>query len=179
MKAAQIGQAMALSGSTLPQVSPGGNLSGVFHVVTSDGCGTVKAVLDTTATGKFSQGTLLTTTQDVPGNNGNCPRSITKKSFVRDVLERSGMIQRRATNINMDFPVAFTLPTGVACTGTVGDVQGVCYVKVANTNIAGPFGGIVPIQVGQGNSTQTPPAAAPPATGAGTAGRRRAREFSA
>lgn len=177
VKAAQISQAMALSGETLPQVSPGGNLSGVFHVVTSDGCGSVKAVLDTTATGKFSDGTLLTTTQDVPGTNGNCPRSITKKSFVRDVLERSGMIQRRATNIAMDFPVAFTIPTGVSCTGTVGNVQNVCYVKMANTNPAGPFGGVVPIQIGAPNATAPAPAAAPPATG--TAARRHAREFSA
>ncbi|KAJ4419805.1 hypothetical protein N0V82_004740 [Gnomoniopsis sp. IMI 355080] len=176
--------AMALSGDTLPQVSQGGNISGNFHVVTSDGCGSVSAVLDPTATGKFSEGTKLTTVQDVPGTNGNCPRSITKKSFVRDILERSGVITRRATNVNMDFPVTFTLPSNVACSGTVGNVNGVCFVKMANTNPAGPFGGVVPIQVGN-NSTTPPPAAAPPATGAGTGAgtgatnRRRAREFSA
>lgn len=179
VKAAQISQAMALSGDTLPQVSAGGSITGTFHVVTSDGCGSVKAVIDPTATGKFSQGTLLTTTQDVPGNNGNCPRSITKKSFVRDVLERSGMIQRRATNVNKDFPVAFTVPAGTTCSGTVGNVQNVCFVKMANTNAAGPFGGVVPIQI-TGNTTAAaaPPAAAPAAPATGAA-RRHAREFSA
>lgn len=160
----------ALSGDTLPQASPGGEISGTFHAVTSDGCGPVKAVLDPTATGKFSEGALLTTTADVPGTKGQCPRAITKKSFVRDLLERSGAITRRATNVNKDFVVKFTLPADAACTGTVGDMQNVCLVKIANENKAGPFGGSIPIQIPGGNATAPPAAAAPsaaaPATGA-------------
>lgn len=174
-----ISQAMTLSGDTLPQVNSPGSISGTFHVVTSDGCGSVKGVIDSTATGKFSDGTLLETTQDVPGNNGNCPRSITKKSFVRDVLERSGMIQRRATNVNMDFPVAFTIPAGTTCSGTVGNMQNVCFVKMANTNNAGPFGGVVPIQISNNTAPPVAPAPAPAAAPATGEARRHAREFSA
>lgn len=170
VKPAMIASAMALSGDTLPQASPGGTIQGVFHVVTSDGCGSVKGVLDTTATGKFSDGTLLQTTQDVPGSNGNCPRPITKKSLVRDVLERSDMAERRATNVNMDFPVAFAVPEGTSCTGTAGSVQNVCFVKMANTNPAGPYGGVVPIQIAAAGGAT----AASPAPGTN---RRRAREF--
>lgn len=172
-----ISRAQALSGNTLPQAAPGGTISGVFHVVTTDGCGTIKAVLDPTATGKFSQGTLLTTVQDVPGNNGNCPRSISKKSFVRDVLERSGVITKRATNVNKDFPVSFTLPANAACSGTINGLSNVCLLKIANTNGAGPFGGTVPIQIGAVGNATAPPPAAPPA--AAPAGGKVARDFMA
>lgn len=157
---AMIKSVMAQSGPVLPQVSAGdGSISGVFHVVTSDGCGPIMAVLDQSGTGKFSQGVMLSTTQDVMGTKGNCPKSITKKSYVRDLLERSGVITRRATNINQEFPVQFAnIPADAKCTGTVGGVENVCLVKMANTNNAGPFGGVLPIQiVPQG----TQPAAAP------------------
>lgn len=166
----------ALSGDTLPQATAGGSISGTFHAVTSDGCGPVQAVLDPTATGKFSEGTLLTTTADVDGTRGQCPRAITKKSYVRDFLERRGFIERRATNVNVDFPVAFTLPADAACTGTVNGMQNVCLVKIANNNAAGPFGGVVPIQIGAGNASAAPAAApaapaaaAPAAAGAAAA----------
>lgn len=183
-----VAKAQALSGDTLPQATPGGQLTGTFHAVTSDGCGPISAVLDTTATGKFSQGQMLTTTADVPGTKGQCPKAIVKKSFVRDLLERSGVITRRATNVNKDFPVAFTLPADAACTGTVNGIQNVCLVKMANRNAAGPFGGVIPIQITNGTASVVPAAAAPatgaaapaaaaPATGAAAA--RRAQEFTA
>lgn len=164
----------ALSGETLPQATAGGELTGTFHAVTSDGCGPIQAVLDPTATGKFSDGTLLTTTADVPGTKGQCPRAITKKSYVRDLLERSGVITRRATNVNKDFEVKFTLPADAACQGSVNGLDNVCLVKIANNNNAGPFGGVIPIQIGgaaAGNASATPatPAAAAPAA-AGAAG---------
>lgn len=48
---------MAQSGGTLPQVSPeGGRIRGVWHIVTTDGAGPIQAVIDSTATGTFSQG---------------------------------------------------------------------------------------------------------------------------
>lgn len=56
-------KAMALSGSTLPQVSAGnGSIQGTFHVVTTDGAGPVKAVIDSTASGDFSNGVEATVT---------------------------------------------------------------------------------------------------------------------
>lgn len=138
--------------------------------MTSDGCGAVKAVIDPTATGQFADGTLAETTADVPGTRGNCPRSITKKSYVRSLLENTGVIQKRATNVNQDFNVAFTVPAGTTCTGQVNGQSGVCLLKIANNNAAGPFGGIIAFQMANGAVNGTPPAAPPataPATGAG------------
>lgn len=146
--------AMTLSGSTLPQVNAA--INGTWTAVTSDGCGPVKAVLDATGTGAFSTGTTLATTTDVPGTNGNCPKSITKKSFVRDLLERSGVVAKRATNVNVDFPMAFSVPAGTTCTGTVDGQANTCLVKIANNNNNGPFGGTIAIQMaGASTSTNT------------------------
>lgn len=172
---AMISGVMAQSGSTLPQVN--NEVSGVFHVVTSDGCGPVQAVLDPTGTGAFASGTMLSTTADVPGNNGQCPKSITKKSFVRSVLESAGVIAKRATNVNKDFPVAFAVPAGTTCTGTVGGQSNVCLVKIANNNKAGPFGGVVPVQMAGGAGNGSAPAAAAAGTGATAATKKQQREF--
>lgn len=145
VKTAMLSTAMDLSGSTLPQVSNA--ISGTWLAVTSDGCGPVKAVLDPSATGSFSNGTVLTTTTDVPGTKGNCPKSITKKSVVRSLLERSGLIGKRATNVNVNFPMAFSVPAGTTCTGTVSGQSNVCLVKIANNNNAGPFGSTIAVQM--------------------------------
>ena len=41
------------------------------------------------------------------------------------------------------------MPAGVtACAGKVAGVSGVCFVKCQNP--AGPFGGVVPVQIGSG-----------------------------
>lgn len=153
LKTADLAGAMTLSGSTLPQVA--NTINATFHVVTSDGCGPVGAMLDTTGTGQFASGVKLTSTADVPGNNGNCPKSITKKSFVRDLLERSGVVAKRATNVNKDFNIAFSVPAGTTCTGTVNGQANTCLVKMANTNPAGPFGGVVAIQMAGAATTNT------------------------
>lgn len=145
VKSAMLATSMDLSGSTLPQVSNA--ISGTWTAVTSDGCGPVKAVLDSTATGQFSAGTVLATTTDVPGNNGNCPKSITKKSYIRSLLERSGVVSKRATNVNVDFPMAFSVPAGTTCSGTVSGQSNVCLVKIANNNGNGPFGSTIAVQM--------------------------------
>lgn len=62
--------AMALSGSTLAQVSSGGSINATLHVVTSDGAGPFSAIIDTTATGKFSAATDMEVTTQVPGEAG-------------------------------------------------------------------------------------------------------------
>lgn len=174
-------QATAQAGSTLPQVNS--SLSGTWHVVTSDGFGQVFAVLDPTATGQFANGVPLTTTLDVPGNNGNPPKGNNKykKSVLRRFAESVGVIEKRATNINEDFPMTFTVPAGTTCSGTVGNQNNVCLVKIANKNNAGPFGGVVPIQMAGAApvaGAAAAPAAAAPATGAaGTATGKERREF--
>lgn len=91
---------MALSGNTLPQVSPGGSVSGTLHIVTSDGAGPYKALLDTTGTGDFKNAILMTITTQVPGKKGNIKKA-KARAWVR-ALESMG-IYKRATNINEDF----------------------------------------------------------------------------
>ncbi|KAB5530365.1 hypothetical protein GE09DRAFT_921519, partial [Coniochaeta sp. 2T2.1] len=150
-KLSMLKAAMALSGPTLPQISAtNGTLSGTFHIVTTDGAGPIQAVLDPTATGKFSNGTLLDTITQVPGKNGNIKASSKSKQgrglFDR-ALEKMGMVAKRAANVNEDFPMAFAVPEGTRCEGTVAGVSNVCMVKIANSNKAGPFGGVVAIQI--------------------------------
>jgi hypothetical protein len=149
-------QAMALSGNTLPQVSAsGGSISGTYHIVTTDGAGPIQAVIDPTATGKFSEGTLLDTVTQVPGKNGNIKAP--KRSLFARAMESAG-IYKRAANVNEDFPMEFSVPANTTCTGTINGVSNVCLVKIANSNRAGPFGGVVAIQIaGQadaGNATK-------------------------
>lgn len=163
---------MALSGPTLPQLTPGGNLSGIFHVVTADGAGPIQAVLDTTATGQFSDGLPLTVVQQIPGvggnfvgddgngnngnNNGNGGNrgnrgnrgDNNKRSLLTRALNPLSWLRKRgAANVNQSFEFAFAVPENTTCTGVVAGMAGVCLVKVANANGAGPFGGVVPVQM--------------------------------
>jgi hypothetical protein len=139
-------QAMALSGSTLPQVSAtGGSIEGTFHIVTTDGAGPIQAVLDPTGTGKFSNGTMLDTVTQVPGKNGNIKAPKQRSLWARALV--SVGIMKRAANVNEDFPMKFSVPAGTTCSGTVNGVNNVCLVKIANSNKAGPFGGVVAIQI--------------------------------
>ncbi|KAK3392919.1 hypothetical protein B0H63DRAFT_443209 [Podospora didyma] len=152
-KVAMLTSAMAQSGATLPQVSDGGSLSGVFHIVTTDGAGPIQAVLDPTGTGKFSNGTLLKTLKQIPGKKGNiaAPK---QRSLWAGVLVGAG-IMKRAANVNEDFPMEFAVPAGTTCTGTVAGQTGVCLVKIANSNKAGPFGGVVAIQIASKKAAPT------------------------
>jgi hypothetical protein len=144
--------AMAASGSTLPQVSASnGTLTGTVHIVTTDGAGPYSAIVDSTGTGAFSTGTKATVTTQVPGKDGN----ISPNGTVRRLLARMGLM-KRAANVNKDFPIAVSIPAGTTCSGTVGGQSGVCLVKIANSNPAGPFGGVVAIQMAgaaAGNTT--------------------------
>ncbi|KAK4140024.1 uncharacterized protein C8A04DRAFT_15295 [Dichotomopilus funicola] len=140
----QLVHAMALSGPTLPQLTPGGNLTGIFHVVTADGAGPIQAVLDTTATGQFSDGVPLTVVMQIPGVGGNFVGGNNNK---RSLNPLSWLRKRGAANVNQSFEFAFAVPENTTCTGVVAGMTGVCLVKVANANQAGPFGGVVPVQM--------------------------------
>jgi hypothetical protein len=145
-KVAMVSQAMALSGNTLPQVSSsGGTISGTYHIVTTDGAGPIKAVVDPTGTGKFSNGTLLDVVTQVPGKNGNIAAPKQRSLWARALV---GMgIMKRAANVNEDFPMKFSVPAGTTCSGQVAGQSNVCLVKIANSNPAGPFGGVIAIQM--------------------------------
>ncbi|KAF2466559.1 uncharacterized protein BDR25DRAFT_306080 [Lindgomyces ingoldianus] len=149
-KAADLSAAIAQSGSTLPQVSASnGSITGTFHIVTTDGAGPVQAIIDPTATGQFSNGIQANVVTDVPGNNGN----IKANGKVPRALQALGLM-KRAANVNMDFPINIAVPAGTSCTGAVAGQQNVCFMKIANANRAGPFGGVIAFQVA-GAATNT------------------------
>ena len=143
-------QAMALSGPTLPQLTPGGNITGVFHVVTADGAGPISAVLDSTASGQFAAGVPLPVLEQIPGDKGNfvAAKKTQNRSLWGRAMEGLGLVRKRgAANVNQSFAFAFSVPEGTVCNGTVAGMTGVCLVKIANANKAGPFGGVVPVQM--------------------------------
>jgi len=145
--------AMALSGSTLPQVSAtNGSLSGTFHIVTTDGAGPLQAMVDSTGVGKFASGTKAAITTQVPGKGGNiaAPK---QRRFIPRTLVKMGLL-KRASNVNEDYPVAVSIPAGTTCTGTAAGQKNICLVKIANANAAGPFGGVVAFQMA-GSSANT------------------------
>ena len=132
----------------------------------------MKAVLDPTGEGKFEDGIQLETTTDVPGDDGDEPDDFqetnsddnnkkakkakrSSKSIFRRLAERSGMIQKRAHNINADFPMSFAVPAGTTCNGEMEGQKNVCLVKIANENDNGPFGGVVAIQMASTASNST------------------------
>ncbi|KAJ4396142.1 hypothetical protein N0V93_000360 [Gnomoniopsis smithogilvyi] len=157
-------QAMALSGSTLPQISAdGGSVSGTLHIVTSDGAGPYKAMINADGTGQTWAAMDVET--QVPGTKGNIKK--TEKRFWARALQAVG-IMKRATNINEDYPFKVNVPAGTTCTGNIAGQANTCLVKLVNPSNAGPFGGCIPVQ------QQAAGAAAPAATGAATA-RRMAR----
>lgn len=137
--------ANGLSGGKLPQVSAnGGNIIGVFHVVTTDGAGPVRAIIDPAATGNFSKGIEATVTVDVPGKEGNIKLNgvVLRNPGVWHFIKRAA-----AKNVNLDFPMKIQIPDGTSCNGTVAGQDNVCFLKIANANKNGPFGGVVAFQI--------------------------------
>lgn len=95
---AMLADAMAQSGATLPQVSAdGGMISGTYHIVTTDGAGPIKAVLDSTGTGTFSSGQMLDVVTQVPGTGGNIAPGADKRSLWQRY------VTKRASNVNEDY----------------------------------------------------------------------------
>lgn len=137
---------MAQSGNVLPQVSSsGGSISGIVHIVTTDGAGPYTAIVDPTATSSFSNGTNMTITKQVPGKKGNIAAPNERRFFPR-MLVKMGLL-KRAANVNEDYPFAATIPAGTTCTGTVANQTNLCLVKIVNPSGAGPFGGVVAVQM--------------------------------
>ncbi|KAK8931869.1 hypothetical protein H634G_04375 [Metarhizium anisopliae BRIP 53293] len=155
---------VAMSGSTLPQVSSnGGYISATYHIVTTDGAGPVRAIIDPSGTGQFSQGTEAEVMTQVPGRNGNIAPG--PKSNNRPQNGQGGggggllgnLLGKRASNVDTDHPLKVAIPAGTTCQGSMGGMTNVCLLKVANPSGAGPFGGVIAFQMaGSGaNSTAT------------------------
>lgn len=99
-KLTDLTKAMAQSGSTLPQVSSGGSVNGTYHIVTTDGAGPLEALIDESASGKWSTAKQATVSTQPPGNNGNIKAP--KSSNNRRLLSRM-YLSKRAQNVNEDY----------------------------------------------------------------------------
>ncbi|OAQ61228.1 CND1, Gas1-like protein [Pochonia chlamydosporia 170] len=153
---------VAMSGSTLPQVSNnGGYISATYHIVTTDGAGPVQAIVDPTGTGKFSQGTKAQVVTQVPGRNGNiAPGPLSNNRPQKGQGGGGllgGLLGKRALNVDSDYPLKVAIPAGTTCQGSMGGMSNVCLLKVANPSGAGPFGGVIAFQMAGngGNTTDT------------------------
>lgn len=154
--------AMALSGSTLPQVSQGGSLNATLHVVTSDGAGPFTAIIDPTASGKFSSAVDMEVTTQVPGEGGwidTTPSDAALAAGNGKIIERSasrtiGMRVSRTVNkrqtatlVDRDYNLQIAMPAGTTCTGTSNGMSNLCAVKISNNNENGPFGSVMIVQM--------------------------------
>ncbi|KAI0522048.1 hypothetical protein F5B22DRAFT_457064 [Xylaria bambusicola] len=146
VKVSDLKDAMALSGSTLPQVSGDGTgtITGIWRIVTSDGTandkhGNLFAVIDPTGTGNYEDGMQLVARSTMVGNDGN---------VVQRALQAIG-VRKRATNVGADARFSVNIPTGIKCTGsdTASGQGNFCLLKVVNNNNNGPFGGNIAFQI--------------------------------
>ncbi|KAK3306955.1 uncharacterized protein B0T15DRAFT_395252 [Chaetomium strumarium] len=128
---------MAETGDSLPQVTPGGEVTMTLHQVNSDGAGPYTCMIN--ADGTAATWTDIQVTQNVPGRNS-----------------------RNRDGSETDHPLTAAIPADQTCTGTVAGQENVCLVRCQNGARAGPFGGVVPVQMAD------PAAAAANGNGNGT-----------
>ena len=98
-------------------------------------------MIDSTGTGAFANGKAAQILTQVPGRGGD----ISPNGRVPGQQKRS--LQKRAENVNRDYPVKVAIPAGTQCNGSFGGQSNVCLLKIANANAAGPFGGVVAFQI--------------------------------
>ncbi|KAK3688454.1 hypothetical protein B0T22DRAFT_376952 [Podospora appendiculata] len=113
---------MAETGDQLPQVTQGGAIQMTLHQVNGDGGGPYSCMINADGTGQ--NWANIQVTQNTPGRNSQ---------------NRSGA--------KTDFPLNAAIPAKQSCTGTVAGQDNVCLVRCQNTARAGPFGGVVPVQM--------------------------------
>ncbi|KAI0487062.1 hypothetical protein F4859DRAFT_502328 [Xylaria cf. heliscus] len=122
---------MAETGDQLPQVTQGGELNMTLHQVNADGGGPYTCEINADATGQTWEDLTVTTTP--PGKNS-----------------------RNREGAATDFPLVAAIPDDQTCTGTVAGQDNACLVRCKNAARAGPFGGVVPVQMAgsaTGNAT--------------------------
>ncbi|KAH0597665.1 hypothetical protein MHUMG1_05045 [Metarhizium humberi] len=139
---------MSEMGGQLPQVTPGGNLQMTLHQVNGDGAGPYTCMINSDGTAQNWKN--IQVTENVDGN------------------------QRGRNNAGSasDHPLTAAIPAGQQCTGQVAGQDNVCLVRCQNPARAGPFGGVVPVQMvqeGGANNGTAPNAAAPNAAAPNTA----------
>ncbi|KAI1205871.1 uncharacterized protein F4807DRAFT_464332 [Annulohypoxylon truncatum] len=122
---------MAMTGDQLPQVTAGGQVKMTLHQVNSDGAGPYTCMINADATG--ADWTAIDVTQSPPGKNS-----------------------RNQAGSETDFPLTAAIPADQTCTGTVAGQDNACLVRCQNGARAGPFGGVVPVQMASGNNSTSP-----------------------
>ncbi|KAK0645613.1 CAS1 protein [Cercophora newfieldiana] len=113
---------MAETGDQLPQVTPGGEVQMTLHQVNADGGGPYTCMINADGTGQQWNNIQVTTTP--PGRNS-----------------------RNRQGESTDFPLVAAIPAAQNCSGTVAGQDNVCLVRCQNDARAGPFGGVVPVQM--------------------------------
>jgi len=93
-----------------------------LHQVNADGGGPYTCMINADATGQ--QWTNIQVTTTPPGRNS-----------------------RNREGAASDFPLVAAIPAAQNCTGTVAGQDNVCLVRCQNDARAGPFGGVVPVQM--------------------------------
>ncbi|KAH7312239.1 hypothetical protein B0I35DRAFT_410995 [Stachybotrys elegans] len=114
---------MEETGDVLPQVTAGGEIVMTLHQVNSDGAGPYTCMINSDGTAASWENIQVTT--NVAGS--------------RRGRNRDGETQ--------DFPLIAAIPANQECTGTVAGEDNICLVRCQNPARAGPFGGIVPVQL--------------------------------
>jgi hypothetical protein len=122
------------TGDDLPQVTPGGELQMTVHQVNSDGAGPYTCMINDDGTA--TSWTEIPVTTNLEGNERG--------------RNRDGEAQ--------DFPLVASIPADQECTGSVAGQESVCLVRCQNPARAGPFGGVIPVQMA-GAANATAPAA--------------------
>ncbi|KAJ6784349.1 hypothetical protein PWT90_06168 [Aphanocladium album] len=140
---------MSETGDSLPQVTSGGELTMTLHQVNADGAGPYTCMINGDGTGTSWDN--IQVTQNVAGNNRG---------------------RNRDGNAS-DHVLKAAIPQGQQCTGTVAGESNVCLVRCQNPANAGPFGGVVPVQMAAAAGAPGAPAqggnAAAPAQGGNAA----------
>ncbi|KAF1956455.1 hypothetical protein CC80DRAFT_413117, partial [Byssothecium circinans] len=154
-KVADVAGTMAQSGSMVPQVNDGGLISGTFHIIATDAAGLVSAMIDSCGAkaNVVTNKTLLSSTSsladtetnssiiDAPGNKGNVKPSGVDPRGIEYWALRARSLVARAPNVNMKLHVHIAVPVLTTCSANV------CFMKIANSNRVGPFGGVIAFQM--------------------------------
>ncbi|KAI1395875.1 hypothetical protein F4819DRAFT_500667 [Hypoxylon fuscum] len=121
---------MAETGDQLPQVTAGGEVKMTLRLdqVNADGAGPYTCMINDDGTG--ANWDDIQVTQSPPGD---------------DSRDNDGN--------ETDFPLTATIPADQECNGTVAGEDNICLVRCQNGARAGPFGGVVPVQMSNTTST--------------------------
>lgn len=123
---------LAEIGGKLPQVTPGGSLNMTLHQVNRDGAGPYTCMINVDGTAQSWKN--IKVTQNVAGDE----------------------FGRNQAGIKSDHPLAVAIPANQNCIATIAGQKNVCLVRCQNPATAGPFGGVVPVQMASDGGSGAP-----------------------